>query len=96
MKLAYAAEAVADLIRLRAFIAQKNPAAAARIAALLITRIEHIRDFPELGRRVAFAPEPQVVRDAVFGSHIVRYSVHVETVVVLRIWRHKEEREPHV
>ena len=96
MKLAYSADAVADLIRLRAFIAEKNPSAAARVAALLITRIERIRRFPELGRRVPLAPEPQLVRDAVFGSYIVRYSVHIETVVVLRIWHHYEERERRV
>ena len=94
MKLAYAVDAIADLVRLRAFIAEKNPSAAARIAALLIERIEHIRRFPELGRPVALAPQPRLVRDAVFGSYIVRYSVHAKTVVVLRIWHHYEERQP--
>ncbi len=92
MKLVYSEEAVADLIRLRAFIAEKDPSAAARIAAELITRIENIRLFPESGRSVALAPDPKSVRDAVFGKYIVRYAAHTEVVVVLRIWHHYEDR----
>ena len=34
MKLIYSAEAVQDLVRLRQFIAEKNPAAATRIATV--------------------------------------------------------------
>ena len=93
MKLVYSEEAVADLVRLRAFIAEKDPSAAARVAAELISRVENIRLFPELGRNVVLAPEPNVVRDAVFGKYIVRYAAHTEAVVILRIWHHYENRE---
>lgn len=93
MRLVYSEEAVADLVRLRAFIAEKDPSAAARIAAEFISRVESIRLFPELGRNVALAPEPNVVRDAVFGKYIVRYAAHTEAVVILRIWHHYENRE---
>lgn len=93
MKLVYSEEAVADLARLRAFIAEKDPSAAARVAAELLARLDNIRLFPELGRNVALAPEPNVVRDAVFGKYIVRYVAHAEAVVILRIWHHYENRE---
>lgn len=93
MKLVYSEEAVADLVRLRAFIAEKDPSAAARVAAEIIARVENIRLFPEIGRSVALAPEPKVVRDAVFGKYIVRYAAHAEAVVILRIWHHYENRE---
>lgn len=93
MKLVYSEEAVADLVRLRAFIAEKDPSAAARVAAELIARVENICLFPEIGRGVALAPEPKVVRDAVFGKYIVRYAAHAEAVVILRIWHHYENRE---
>lgn len=92
MRLVYSEEAVSDLVRLRAFIAEKDPSAAARVAAELITRVENIRLFPELGRSVALAPEPNVVRDAVFGKYIVRYAAHAEAIVILRIWHHYESR----
>lgn len=93
MRLVYSEEAVADLVRLRAFIAEKDPSAAARVAAELISRVENIRLFPELGRNVALAPEPNVVRDAVFGNYIVRYAAHTDAVVILRIWHHYENRK---
>lgn len=93
MKLVYSEEAVADLVRLRAFIAEKDSSAAARVAAELITRVENICLFPEIGRSVALAPEPRAVRDAVFGKYIVRYAAHTEAVVILRIWHHYENRE---
>lgn len=92
MKLVYSEEAVADLVRLRAFIAEKDPSAAARVAAELITRVENIRLFPEIGRSVSHAPEPEVVRDAVFGKYVVRYTTHSEAIVILRIWHHYENR----
>ena len=93
MRLVYSEDAVADLVRLRSFIAEKDPAAAARVAADLIARAEHLGQFPNLGRSVIQAPEADVVRDAVFGNYVVRYSVHAEAVIVLRIWHHYEDRE---
>lgn len=92
MNLVYAEQAVADLVRLRDFISEKNPSAAARVAHELISRIEYLRAFPDMGRTVAQAPQPQIVRDAVLGKYIVRYTAHAEAVVILRIWHHFEER----
>lgn len=92
MRLVYSREAVADLVRLRTFIASHDPAAAARIAADLIARIDHLCAFPEMSRSVAEAPQPDTVRDFVFGKHVVRYTVHGSALVVLRIWHHFEDR----
>lgn len=92
MRLVYSEDAVADLVRLRQFIAEKNPPAAVRIAADLLKRLEHISRFPDMGRAVALAPEPGAMRDIVFGNYIIRYTVHAEVIVVLRIWHHHEDR----
>lgn len=92
MKLVYSADALADLVRLRAFVAERNPESAARVAAELVARIENMRRFPELGRAVEQAPDPRSIRDMVFGSYIVRYTAHAEAVIVLRIWHYNESR----
>ena len=42
MRLAFSENAVADLVRLREFIAEKDPLAAARVAAELLSRIENL------------------------------------------------------
>lgn len=92
MRLVYSENAVADLVRLREFIAEKDPLTAARVAKELLSRIENLCLFPEMGRAVELAPAPKIIRDAIFGKYIIRYAAHTETVVVLRIWHHNEDR----
>lgn len=93
VRLVYSEMAVADLTRLRAFIAEKNPTAAARIAADLVVRLEKLRLFPQMGIAVPQAPQPGVIREMEFGRYVVRYAAQAESVVVLRIWHHLEDRE---
>ena len=92
MNLVYSQDAVDDLTRLRDFIAAHNPAAAARVAADLISKINHVRDFPEIGRPVAQAPDPNTIRDLIAGKYVVRYAAREETLIILRIWHHFEDR----
>ncbi|HEY4583852.1 MAG TPA: type II toxin-antitoxin system RelE/ParE family toxin [Lysobacter sp.] len=92
MRLIYSPEAVQDLARLRQFIAEKDPTAATRTAAELVARIEQLLTFPEMGRPVLQCPEPGAVRDFVFGSYIVRYTVHPSALAILRIWHQIEHQ----
>lgn len=92
MRLVYSVEALNDLIRLREFIAAYDPSAAARVAKELLARIEYLQAFPALGKRVLLAPDPGVVRDAVFGSYVVRYAILPGSLTVLRVWHHFENR----
>ena len=92
MKLVYSVEAVADLIRLREFIATHDPSAAARVAGELIARMDYLCQFPEMGRSVLLAPDPSIMRDAIFGRYVIRYSIHSASIVVLRIWHPLEGR----
>lgn len=92
MKLVYSEESVADLVRLRAFIAEKDSLATARVATELIARIENLRLFPTMGRAVELAQAPKAIRDAAFGKYVIRYATHTETIVTLRIWQHYEDR----
>jgi plasmid stabilization system protein ParE len=92
MRLIYSELAIRDLVRLRAFIAEKNPPAARRVSAELVARVGRLRDFPRLGREVSRAPDPAAMRDAVFGSYVVRYVPRPEALIILRIWHHFEDR----
>jgi plasmid stabilization system protein ParE len=93
VRLVYSKDALADLVRLREFIAEKDPAAAASVAQELVARIENLRLFPHMGVGVVRAPQPEAVRDMVFGRYVVRYSVHTDALVILRIWHHFEHRD---
>ena len=82
-------------MRLRAFIAQHNPAAAERLARRLIKGIERLLRNPRLGRRVTVAPDqmaPEEIRDWVAGEYVVRYLIADQRIVVLRVWHGKEQR----
>ncbi|EDM48709.1 type II toxin-antitoxin system RelE/ParE family toxin [Marinobacter algicola] len=90
MKLVYTDEAIEDLKRLREFIAAHNPSAAPRIAAELVSKIELLPDFPKMGAPVEMAPVPDSIRDMVFGKYVVRYSVHLSAIIILRVWHELE------
>jgi plasmid stabilization system protein ParE len=90
VRLVYSQEAVADLIRLRTFIANNDPNAASRIAADLVARMEGLRDFPQMGRSVSQAPEADSIRDFILGKYVVRYAVHGTALVILRVWHQYE------
>lgn len=90
MKLVYTDEAIEDLRRLREFIAVHDPSAAGRIATELVSKIELLPDFPRMGTPVEMAPVPDSIRDMVFGKYVVRYSVHVSAIIILRVWHELE------
>ena len=92
MKLIYAEPALEDLKRLKDFIDQKNADAAMRVTEELVERIEKLLIFPQMGKPVVLAPDPNVIRDMVFGKYIVRYAYRSEVVAILRIWHHAEQR----
>lgn len=92
-RLLYTAAAIDDLVRLRAFIAEHDPAAARRIGAELVKRIDALRDAPLMGRKVEAAPDPLALRDMLFGDYIVRYAVGTRSMAILRIWHHFEDRD---
>lgn len=91
MNLVYTDEAIEDLKRLREFIAVHNPSAAGRIAAELIVKIELLPEFPRMGSQVKLAPVPDSIHDMAFGKYIVRYSVHTNTIIILRVWNELED-----
>ncbi len=93
MKLVYTDLAVEDLRRVRAFVEETNPPAARRVANEIVDHIAKLPRFPRMGRPVERAPDPQTIRDLIFGRYVVRYSVHETSIVVLRIWHHLEERD---
>ena len=92
MKLVYSQEAVSDLIRLRDFIAEKDPGAAERVSLELVTRIDYICSFPNMGKAVPLSPEPLDIRDSIFGKYVVRYVAQAESIIILRVWHHYESR----
>jgi len=76
------ARAVADLLEIRAFIANRGaPLAADRYASRLEVLIEKLERFPQRGRHVGGG-----VRElTAIAPHVVRYRIQGRTVQVIRI-----------
>ena len=91
--LRWAPEAVRDLVRLREFLGQENPGAAARAALRIREAAAVLRDRPELGRAI----EDEEFRDLVApfggGAYVLRYRIDDDAVVVARVWHSREERD---
>ena len=92
MIIIYSQEAIADLIRLREFIAIKNPQAAQKVAKSIRKGISQLKTFPYLGIEVEQAPNPEMIRDLIIGNYIARYLIHAKQIYILRVWHHKEKR----
>jgi len=90
MNIQYSPEAIDDLVRLREFIAAKNPYAAKHVAQKLLSGIEKLKDFPEIGLSVQRSPEPKKIRDLFITNYTVRYLIGQETIFILRVWHGKE------
>lgn len=88
-RLQFTASATRDLRRLRDFIAEHDPAAAARVGKRLGRTIRLLRDQPALGKEVEELPD---VRELVAGDYVVRYTVRGDAVVILRVWHGRESR----
>jgi toxin ParE1/3/4 len=93
MNLRFAPEVIEDLVRLREFIKKNNPTAAQRIARDLLSGMEKLKVFPEIGLKVDRAFEPRRIRDLYIGNYTVRYLIGDGEIVVLRLWHGKENEK---
>lgn len=88
-RLQFTASATRDLRRLRDFIAEHDPAAAARVGQRLGRTIRLLRDQPALGRAVDALPG---VRELAVGNYVLRYAATDAEIIVLRVWHGRESR----
>ena len=90
MKLQFSRASLDDLVRLRDFIAEHNPAAAKRISEKLVSAIESLVEMPQRGRPVENFDEE--IRELIFGKYVIRYMIQKKKLSILRIWHGKEDR----
>jgi toxin ParE1/3/4 len=95
VKLVVSPDAVADLERLRAFLADKNPAAAQRAVCVLTDAIQSLDVFPDRGRPTQAADVREQIVPFGNSAYVIRYShlAQSDEVIVLRIWHGRELRE---
>ena len=86
-------DAVADLMRLRKFIQDKNPSAAKRAASKIKESTITLVSNPESGRPVeGLSSFREILIPFGAGNYVLRYREDNFTIVVVRVWHSKEER----
>jgi plasmid stabilization system protein ParE len=95
MKLIVSRTAVADLERLRGFLADKNPAAARQAVTALVAAAESLHAFPRRGRPTGAHNFRELIVPFGRSGYVLRYtySAAADEAVILRIWHAREERE---
>jgi plasmid stabilization system protein ParE len=87
-------EALVDVDRLHGFLRDQNPDAARRAARIILGGSKQLAALPEIGkpmsdgtgRRELFLPFGS-------GSYVLRYMLHQNQVVIIRVWHSREDRE---
>jgi plasmid stabilization system protein ParE len=90
LRLHWTGKAISDLSRLHEFLAEKNPAAAARAVQALARAPERLKEFPRLGARLEQLDGE--VRRLIVANYEIRYELKDEITYILGIWHGREDR----
>jgi toxin ParE1/3/4 len=93
VRLVVSPEAIADLDRLRAFLADKNPAAAQRAVAAFVAAIQSLDTSPDRGRPTGVPDVREIIVPFGRSAYVLRYShlPDADDVLILRIWHGREQ-----
>lgn len=94
-RLILTSDAIEDLERVRDFLAQRSPPAAAKAQATILEHLQKVQLFPTIYRPVPGRTDEREVVIA-FGSYgyvmRFRHDPDADLVVVLRIWHQREQK----
>lgn len=95
MKLVVSQAALADLQRLRDFLIETNPDAAARAVSAIAVAIDSLDLFPDRGRPSPTAGLRELVVPFGQSAYLIRYAHDLahDECIILRVWHARESRE---
>lgn len=88
MQIVWTEQAIADLAEIERYIEQDKPQAARRVAAHLVGSVEHLAEFPQLGKP---GPRPGT-RDLIIPPYFISYRIRSERLEILSIWHGRRRR----
>lgn len=94
MKLEWSADALADLDRFAAFLADKHPSLAAVVGREIVRKTQVLSEHPRLGSPIQGRPEyRQLVLQVLNAAYVFQYRLDGERIVMLRVFHSRENRE---
>ncbi len=89
MRVTVTQAALNDLIAIRSYIGERNPAAASRIAVQLLSACDRLEHLPERGRP---GRSPGTRELTAIRPYVIVYRIRGETVEILRVWHGAQKR----
>ena len=83
-RVAWSAEARADLRRIAEFVAQDSPTYASTIVDVVLARVARLAEFPRMGRVVPEL-EDESFRELLVYSYRVMYRVDADSVIIAAV-----------
>lgn len=88
MQIVWTGQAISDLEEIEQYIEQERPSAARRVAAQLVSSVEHLAEFPQLGKP---GPRPEM-RSLVIPPYVISYRVRSRHLEILSVWHGRRRR----
>ncbi|HUU14118.1 MAG TPA: type II toxin-antitoxin system RelE/ParE family toxin [Terriglobia bacterium] len=88
MQIVWTEQAISNLAEIGDYIEQDKPQAAKRVAAYLLSSVEHLAEFPQLGkpgRRLG-------TRELVVPPYVITYRLRPERLEILSVWHGRRRR----
>lgn len=93
MNLVWLPQVQADIQRLYDFLLERDSGAAERAIRAIQLGAQRLLEFPRIGRRMDDATERRELSVPFgAGAYVLRYRIHEDTIVVIRVWHSREER----
>ena len=94
MTLLWLPEALVEVERLFGFLADKDAQAAERAMNVIASGADTLLEFPEAGRPMNDETgRREFVVPFGAGAYMLRYRIHDEAVVIIRVWHSREARD---
>jgi addiction module RelE/StbE family toxin len=82
MEIVWTEQAISDLAEIEDYIAQDKPQAAERVANHLLSSVEHLAEFPNLGK----PGRRPGTRELIIPPYVISYRVRVKILEILSVW----------
>ena len=89
MQVVWTEQAITDLAEIETYIARDKPQAAERVAAHLVSSVEHLAEFPQLGRQ---GRRPGT-RELIIPPFVITYRLGPESLEILSVWHSRRLRK---
>ena len=94
MRVVWLPEAFEDVERLYGFLIGKDALAAERAMRAISSSADRLQDLPQVGRPMGDdTGRRELIVPCGAGAYVLRYRVHRDAVVIIRVWHSREVRE---